>query len=60
MNASDWQPLLDCQGNSIENEETGRTVFCIGDDDKAFTLIIQRKAIQGQTALELASEDQYR
>jgi len=31
--------------------------FCIGDYNKAFTLIVQRKAIQGQTNLELSSKD---
>ena len=54
---SDWQPLLDAQGNPIEDEETYRTSFCIGDDDQAFTRIVQRRAIQGQTALELAPEE---
>ena len=57
MNESDWQPLLDRQGHPIEDEATCRTSFCIGDYDQAFTLIVQRKAIQGQTALELVSED---
>ena len=51
--ASDWQPLLDKQGNVISDQETYRTSFCIGDYEEAFTLIVQRKAIQGQTDLEL-------
>ena len=49
--------MLDDQGEPVEGQTTHRTSFCIGDDDKAFTLIIQRKAIQGQTALELTSVD---
>ncbi len=53
----DWQPLLNHQGEPIDGQQTYRTSFCIGDYDKAFTLIIQRQAIQGQTSLELASED---
>jgi hypothetical protein len=57
MSESDWQPLLDRQDNPIEGEAVCHTVFCIGDYDKAFTLIVQRKAIQCQSALELASED---
>lgn len=57
MNESEWQPLLDRQGNVVEGEAVGRTSFCIGDYEKAFTLIIQRKAIQGQTDLELALDE---
>ena len=56
MSDSGWQPLLNRQGNAIEGEQTCRTSFCIGDYDKAFTLIIQRKAIEGQTTLALPSE----
>lgn len=51
--ASDWQPLLDRQGNAISGQETYRTSFCIGDYEAAFTLIVQRKAVRGQTNLEL-------
>jgi hypothetical protein len=57
MNECDWQPLLNRQGKAIEGETVCRTSFCIGDYDKAFTLIIQRKAVQGQTCLELAPEE---
>ncbi|WP_419610562.1 hypothetical protein, partial [Thiolapillus sp.] len=38
-------------------QDTYRTSHCIGDYEKAFTLIIQRKAIQGQASLDLESED---
>jgi hypothetical protein len=54
---SDWQPLLDKQGESIGGQDTYRTSFCIGDYEKAFTLVIQRKAIQGQTSLDLDSQE---
>lgn len=54
---SDWQHLLDKQGKTIMGQETYRTSFCIGDYNKAFTLIIQRKPLQGQLNLSLDSED---
>lgn len=57
MNESDWQPLLNREGKPADGESVGRTSFCIGGYDKAFTLIVQRKAIQGQTALELETID---
>ena len=57
MNESDWQPLLDHRGNPVEGEETCRTTFCISDYEKAFTLVVQRKPMPGQTLLELASDD---
>lgn len=56
-NESDWQPLIDKQGEVVSGQETYRTSFCIGDYEEAFTLIIQRKAIQGQTNLDLNSQD---
>lgn len=52
-----WQPLLNKQGKAISGQETYRTSFCIGDYENAFTLIIQRKAIQGQASLDLDSQD---
>ncbi len=61
LSEADWQPMIDKQGQPIENQDTYRTVHCIGDYDKPFTLIIQRKRIKGQTALDLgdnASEEQ--
>jgi len=54
---SDWQPLLDKKGQAISGQDTCRTSFCIGDYEKAFTLIIQRKAIKGQANLDLDSQD---
>ena len=54
---SDWQPLIDKKGKAIRSQETYRTSFCIGDYEKAFTLIIQRKALKGQASLDLDSQD---
>ena len=54
---SDWQPLLNREGQAASDQEICRTSFCIGEYEKAFTLIIQRKAIQGQTNLALDSAD---
>ena len=54
---SDWLPLLDKQDETIDGQDTYRTSFCIGDYEKAFTLVIQRKAIKGQASLDLDSQD---
>ena len=53
MKDSDWQPLVDKEGSAVIGEDTYRTSMCIGDYEKAFTLVIQRKAIQGQASLNL-------
>ncbi len=52
---SDWHPLLDQQREVISGQDTYRTRYCIGDYEKAFTLIIQRTATQGQANLDLDS-----
>lgn len=57
ISETDWQPLYDKQGKRVCGQDTYRTSHCIGDYEKAFTLIIQRKAIQGQASLDLESED---
>lgn len=57
IDEADWQPLLNNRGKPIEGQQTYRTSFCIGDYDKAFTLIIQRQAIEGQTSLDLGSTE---
>lgn len=53
----DWRPLRDKQGKVISGQETCRTSFCIGDYKNAFTLIIQRKALKGQTSLDLDPQE---
>lgn len=57
ISESDWQPLRDKKGYAVSGQETCRTSHCIGDVEKAFTLIIQRKAIQGQAYLDLDAQD---
>ena len=54
---SAWQPLMDKKGEAISGQETYRTSFCIGDYEQAFTLIMQRKALTGQTSLDLDAQD---
>jgi len=54
---TDWQPLLDKQGQVVSGQATYRTSHCIGDYEKAFTLIIQRKTLCGQVSLDLESQD---
>jgi len=54
---SDWQPLCNKQGEAVSGQDTYRTSHCIGDYENAFTLIIQRKAIRGQTSLDLDSQN---
>ena len=53
LKGSDWQPLLNKKGEAVTNQDTYRTVHCIGDYEKAFTLIIQRTRIKGQAELAL-------
>lgn len=52
---ADWQPLTDKQGEAINDHDTYRTSYCIGDYEKPFTLIIQRQAHRGQADLDLDS-----
>jgi hypothetical protein len=55
--STNWQPLLNKQGEAIIGQETYRTSHCIGDYEKPFTLIIQRKAIRGQAELDLEAQN---
>jgi len=54
---SDWQPHLDKEGKEVEGQAIYRTVHCIGDYEKPFTLIIQRKTTQGQADLDLMQQE---
>ncbi|MCF6217829.1 MAG: IS1380 family transposase [Gammaproteobacteria bacterium] len=54
---SDWQLLSDKNGAAISGQESYRTRFYIGDYEKAFTLVIQRKALKGQADLDLDSQE---
>jgi hypothetical protein len=51
-----WQPLVDKKGKPAELESTYRTTHLIGDHEKPFTLIIQRKSIRGQASLDLDAD----
>lgn len=52
----DWKPFISKKGEQISGQDTCRTVHCIGDYERAFTLIIQRTRIKGQAELDLNSE----
>jgi len=58
IKASDWQPMVSKNGEIIKGQDTYRTPFCIKDYEHAFTLIIQRKAIEGQSHLELEDDSE--
>tara|TARA_B100000315_G_C14532893_1_gene567053 strand:- start:205 stop:1551 length:1347 start_codon:yes stop_codon:yes gene_type:complete len=51
-----WQPLINKEGQAVENQETYRTSHCIGDYEKPFTLIVQRTKIIGQSEIDLEDE----
>jgi hypothetical protein len=53
LKEEDWNPLVNKKGEDAANQDTYRTVHCIGDYEKAFTLIIQRLRIKGQAELDL-------
>ena len=52
-----WQPFLDKNGQPIEHQQVYRTSHCIGNYEKAFTLVIQRKRVKGQAELELETNE---
>ena len=54
---SDWQPLTNKKGDAVASQETFRTVHCIGDYEKPFTLILQRTRIKGQVELALENDN---
>lgn len=55
LSDTDWQPLRDKQGEPVAGQDTCRMVHWISDYEKPFTLVIQRKRIQGQVELDLDS-----
>lgn len=56
LNDEDWTPFVTKQGEASRYQDTCRTVHCIGDYEKAFTLVIQRKRIRGQAELDLDTD----
>jgi len=56
LTEADWQPMLNKKGEVVKEQETCRTIHCIGDYEKPFTLIIQRKRLKGQAELEFDAQ----
>ena len=54
---SDWSPLLNRKSEEIRNQQSCRMIHWIGDYEEPFTLIIQRKQIKGQAALDLEQQE---
>jgi len=52
-NEEQWEPLRDKKGRALSDQDVCRTLHCIGDYEKAFTLIIQRTRKKGQAELDL-------
>ena len=38
----DWQCFIDKEGEEVDEQQTYRTSHCIGNYEKAFSLVIQR------------------
>jgi hypothetical protein len=55
---SDWQPLINRDGEEMPSHSTYRTVHCIGDYEQAFTIVVQRKRMKGQADLDMPQSDQ--
>ena len=51
-----WQPLLNRDGKIIEGESVCRLVHTMEKSQHAFTVIVQRKKIEGQLPLDLETE----
>lgn len=54
-----WQPMLNKKGEEITDQKTLRIHHWIGDYDKPFTLVIQRKRLKGQGELDLESSNNH-
>lgn len=52
-----WQPFIDKDSRSVENQQAYRTNHCIGDYEKAFMLIVQRTKITGQVEIDLEDSE---
>lgn len=51
-----WQPLLNRDGEIVDGESTCRLVHTMEKSQHAFTVIVQRKKIEGQLTLDLETE----
>lgn len=54
---SDWQPLRNKKDEPVSGQDTTRIVHWIGDYEKPFTLVIQRKRMLGQVELDLETTE---
>ncbi len=53
LDDSQWGPLEQRNGEDCAYQQSYRMPHCMGDYDQAFTLVIQRKRMKGQTSLML-------
>jgi len=52
-----WEGFLNKDNELVVNQQTYRTSHCIGDYEKAFTLIVQRTKIIGQVEIDLEGSE---
>jgi ribosomal protein S13 len=53
---SDWQSMRNKKDEPVNGQDTTRIAHWIGDYEKPFTLVIQRKRMHGQVDLETNEE----
>ena len=53
-----WEPLLNHQGQVVECEHTTRAVHTMNDSRHAFSVVIQRRLIDGQQSLDFDLVDE--
>lgn len=57
LSEDDWEAFYDKSGEKVEHVHTARRPHCIGDYEKAFSIVIQRTKISGQSELDLGDKD---
>lgn len=57
LSEAEWQPLMNKEGDTPTGQDTYRMAHWIGDYEKPFTLVIQRKPMKGQVDLDLNTEE---
>jgi hypothetical protein len=53
LDHSQWDAVMQRNGEICEYQQTYRMPHCIGDYDQVFTLVVQRKRIKAQVSLML-------
>ena len=53
LNDKDWQPLIHKDGTQSSSQSTCRIVYWMTDHETPLSLVIQRKALKGQSELDL-------